>query len=79
MYANVEPETLVNLTTEAQSAITTGAEQINPRLLLCPPSKHLDKQLLIKSVYNSIRLKVNRHNLDTELLRKIISHLLKHF
>jgi hypothetical protein len=73
MYANVEAETLVNLTTEAQSALTTRAQQINPQKLPCPPSKHRDKQMLIKSGYNCTRIKVNGHKLDTERLRNIFS------
>jgi len=40
--------------------------QINPRLCRCPPAKHLDKQSLIKSWYNSIILNVNRTKIDTD-------------
>jgi hypothetical protein len=73
MYANAEAETLVNLTTGAQSALTTRTRQINPQNLPCPPRKHPDKQMLIKSGYNCTRLKVIGHKLDTERLRNILA------
>ena len=47
--------------------------QINPRLRRCPPSKHLDKQSLIKSWYNSIILNVNRSkDRHTQTIRRLI-------
>ena len=49
MYANVEPETLVNITTVAQSAVTTRLGKLTLGFVDVLPSKHLDKQSLIKS------------------------------